>query len=496
MKQKIFHILAGLIFILILSQPANSADSDYAEIVPHAEYESGALHRFYFGDTWRDLWTTPIRVPLLDMDTFAGGLTPIGRAPDAQTVSLLLESRNGIIYNFRSLEKFTRGFLPEDLDKSLVDDVTKEIFSTTHPAGPLIMAPILKAAGVLNPDVKLFVLPDNPRLGSFRSEFAGMAGTLEIYPDESNASGRFAAADSILRSYPMLRLCERDNAFRPDAITYLKARLIDVFTGDWDRHINQWRWAFRGDSILPIPHDRDQAFCRYDGLLPWAITIYSKQVESCDNDYPSIENLTWSGRHLDRKILSGIGRRTWDSVTNRVISQLSDDIIIRAVRAMPREMFAISGAELISRLIARRNSLGEASSDFYEILAENVDIQGSNKSERCDITRYEDGRVEINLFDKQSDSRFFHRIFIPDETEDVRINFKGGDDYINISGRSATPAIGVHVICGAGRDSIRDESRITGAAWGFLPFDSWKTQTWIYDNESGKSVIPGNSAKF
>jgi len=32
-------------------------------VIPGGEYNAGAVHRFFFGDHWRDLWTTPIEVP-------------------------------------------------------------------------------------------------------------------------------------------------------------------------------------------------------------------------------------------------------------------------------------------------------------------------------------------------------------------------------------------------------------------------------------------------
>ena len=44
----------------------------------------------------------------------------------------------------------------------------------------------------------------------------------------------------------------------------LRARLLDMLIGDWDRHDDQWRWvAFEEGKhdFKAIPRDRDQAFC-------------------------------------------------------------------------------------------------------------------------------------------------------------------------------------------------------------------------------------------
>src|SRR5258708_28803680 len=79
---------------------------------------------------------------------------------------------------------------------------------------------------------------------------------------------------------------------RVDARAYLRARLIDVLVGDWDRHISQWRWArfdMHGERIWqPIPRDRDHAFSRFDGVFPSVAEYYSKQLAGLGSTYPSI----------------------------------------------------------------------------------------------------------------------------------------------------------------------------------------------------------------
>jgi hypothetical protein len=41
-----------------------------------ADYAAGGFHRKMLGDNYRDLWTASIKVPVLDLRTFAGGITP------------------------------------------------------------------------------------------------------------------------------------------------------------------------------------------------------------------------------------------------------------------------------------------------------------------------------------------------------------------------------------------------------------------------------------
>ena len=43
------------------------------------QYRAGPLHRLVLGRHYRELWTTPIEVEVLDLSTFAGGITPLQR---------------------------------------------------------------------------------------------------------------------------------------------------------------------------------------------------------------------------------------------------------------------------------------------------------------------------------------------------------------------------------------------------------------------------------
>ena len=52
-------------------------------VSPGVGYDAGWLHQRLFGHTYRDLWTTPIEVEVLDLEKEAGGLSvvrQVGRA--------------------------------------------------------------------------------------------------------------------------------------------------------------------------------------------------------------------------------------------------------------------------------------------------------------------------------------------------------------------------------------------------------------------------------
>jgi len=53
------------------------------------QYGAGWFHRFLMGSEYREVWTTPITVPVLDMDTFAGGVRAVSRTGHKDHVQIM-----------------------------------------------------------------------------------------------------------------------------------------------------------------------------------------------------------------------------------------------------------------------------------------------------------------------------------------------------------------------------------------------------------------------
>ena len=85
------------------------AKPESVTVVAGQHYEAGRFHRWLLGANYRDLWTTPIRVPVFDWHTFAGGLHPTKEGGGNQTKSLRFETAEGDEYVFRLVDKTVSG---------------------------------------------------------------------------------------------------------------------------------------------------------------------------------------------------------------------------------------------------------------------------------------------------------------------------------------------------------------------------------------------------
>jgi len=425
---------------------------DTVTVIAGARYRASGLHRFFFGDHYRALWATPIAVPVLDLRTYAGGLQPVRRGGGKQTKSLRLVSSDGRKFAFRSLDKDPSPLLPPELRATLVDRILRDQISAAHPLGAVVVPPLLDAVGVVHAAPQLFVLPDDPALGEFRAEFGGMLGLLEERPSEADDDRPgFAGARKTADTDELLERLDRDSREQVDARAFLAARLMDLFLGDWDRHADQWKWIKLEDEKrapwLPVPYDRDQAFVRFDGLLLALARQSYPQLVNFGGDYPRMLGLTWNGRDLDRRLLTGLEWTAWDSVAQALQARLTDAVIDTAVGRLPVEYQAVDGARLARSLRLRRDHLGDAALRFYRLLAGAVNVTASNDPEVAVAEREPGGILQLAVSRRRNDGTvaapFYRRRFAASETKEVRLFLRGGGDSVAVKGSGGGPLLRV-----------------------------------------------------
>ena len=74
-------------------------------VVPGGRFKANRLHRWIYGSNYRQFWTAPVEVPVLDLDAVGGGLSPMRTGGFGQSISLHFSGEDGRRYTVRSLDK-------------------------------------------------------------------------------------------------------------------------------------------------------------------------------------------------------------------------------------------------------------------------------------------------------------------------------------------------------------------------------------------------------
>ncbi|HEX7847710.1 MAG TPA: hypothetical protein VF476_18045, partial [Chitinophagaceae bacterium] len=263
---RLLRFFIASLFVFILPAPDCDAQStDSATSAGSTQFKNTSSRRWWMGTNYRKEWLTPVKARIINLSTEQGGLTPTKRGGGKQTKNLRLEDPQGREYTLRSIQKFiTSKTLPEGLESEAAADLVADGVSASYPYAALSVAPLADAAGIAHSEAKLVYIPDDPKLGEHRADFANMLALFEKRLPDSVKKG-FDTDEVVAK-------LKDDNDNDIDQRSLLKVRILDMFVMDLDRHEDQWIWGSwdngKGKTYFPVAKDRDQAFYINNGFLP------------------------------------------------------------------------------------------------------------------------------------------------------------------------------------------------------------------------------------
>jgi hypothetical protein len=446
------------------------------------DFKRSRIGRFFLGDHYRKEWTTPVKINYLDLQREKGGLIPYGKGGRKQTLSLKVRNLDDQEFKLRTINKNASRTVPEEFHKTVIEDLVEDQTSAQHPYGAITVPKIARAANVYYTKPKLVYIPNDDCLGPYREEFKGRLMLFEEDPNGNHEeASNLGNSKNIVGTDKVREKIEEDNDNRVDERAFLRARLLDMLLGDWDRHDKQYRWASfekkKGLLFIPIPADRDQIYFKFDGIIPfilsrkWSI----RNLQNFGYRFKDIIGLNKSAQFIDRRFLSSLNEEDWKDIADSMKNSISDKIIEEAIHEFPEDIFKLHGEEIIAKLKSRRDKLPDAALKYYRILSKYVDIYGSNKNEKFEVTRVnnKETRVTITKIGKDGSPKntFYGKTFHTKTTKEVRIYGLDGNDVFLVNGKVKKGII-IRIIGGDERDTISDISNVTGI----------KRRTVVYDN--------------
>lgn len=434
------------------------------------------IKRIFQGENYRNVWSTPVWLRELNLRKEQGGLTILRRGGGKQTKSLTLIDGNGRKWSLRTIDKDPALAVPLNFRSSIARDVVQDMISAAHPYAPLVVADLAKTVHVVQARPQFFLAPDDPAFGRYRSLFANRVVMLE-------SRHPLTASVDEKSSLEVFNKQTDDNDHLVDQHAVLRSRLLDFLIGDWDRHMNQWRWAVLDTGIgklyVPIPEDRDQAFFNSDGLL---LKVVSRGrmpfLSGFRYDLKNVDWLGYSARHFDRLFLNGLSQNHWDTTVRAFQQRLTDSAIDHAVRQLPKEVYPIGGDTLAAKLKRRRDLLYAAAMKYFRFTSRSVTILGSNKQEYFHGVSTDSG-VMVRVYVKDSFAgtgmNIYERLFDPKITREIRLYGFNGNDRFALEGSSR---IRFRIIGGKGADTLKSDGRM---------------RSYFYDLSSEPNVILGRS---
>lgn len=397
----------------------------------------GKLHRFFFGENYRKEWAASTTLPVIRISETRGGLKPLQLGGGMQSKSLRLADSSGKEWVIRSVEKSPDALLPAGLQQTFIKDWLDDATSAQHPFSALVVPPIANAVNIPHAKPVIGVVSPDESLGIYSRSF----NNLVVLMEEREPLGESDNTDKLKKNL------QKDNDNSLDGRAFLRARMLDAFLGDWDRHEDQWRWydivKGKEKKYIGIPRDRDQVFHLTHGLFPAIASqpAILPTLRHFGKDYNKIHWLMFKTRFVNAYPSFQLSRNDWKNEATKFQAAVTDSVLQAALLRLPKTAYDLRKDELLQKLYSRREQLPLAMDRYYRFSQKIVDIRASDKNEYVQITDAPDGGLNLRIFkiDKEGmvKDELMNKNYDASLTKEIRLYLGSGKDSVVVDSKNS-----------------------------------------------------------
>ncbi|GAA4805115.1 metallophosphoesterase [Litoribaculum gwangyangense] len=478
-----------LLFTKEVFPPAKKHDISYlpdsfpqeieVSIYSKDETDKTGFFESVWGNHYRDVYSTKIKVKVVTLDTLYGGLEVVRKGGGHQTRSLRLKTKDGRELNMRALKKsatqylqtvlFKDTYVEDEFEKTAIESLIFDFYTAAHPYAFTVVPDLSNAAKIFHTNPRLYYIPKHKHLGEFNEEYGGELYLIEERPEDNYEDEKnFGYADDIESTHDIIEKVRKDEKYKIAEDAFIRARLFDMLIGDWDRHQDQWRWAQfdqeNGDKYYhPIPRDRDQVFSNFDGALLDVMKLISgstKQLQVYDENLEDIKWMNSAGIKLDRVLIQDANKDLWLEQAKFLQEKITDSVIEVAFTKVPEEVQDETLKDIKSKLKGRRANLLDIANRYYNYLNELVILTGTDKDDLIEVIRTgdEETRVIISrIIGGEKGEVIVDRVFNRAITKEIWIYGLDDKDVFEVTGK-ANNLIFTRLIGGQENDTYRIEN--------------------------------------
>ncbi len=441
------------------------------------EVEKSKFFTWMWGDHYRYVYGKKLKVPVATLDTLMGGFTIDRQGGGQVTRSLRLIDSMGKRYSLRAMRKsvtqflqkgaFKYTYLEDGFDDTYTEDVLSDFYTSSYPYAFLAVGALADAIGVYHTNPKLYYIPKHAALGKYNENFGDEIYFLEERPGkEFFDEASFGKPDDIESTDDLLSKLRKDEKYQMDEESYIRARLFDMILGDWDRHPDQWRWAEfdteKGKIYRPIPRDRDQVFCNYDGVILNILKFVSplsRKFQVYDDELEKVRWINLSGLRLDKTLIQNSGKDVWLDQAKFIKENLKDRDIEIAFNNLPGELKDATVEKIKTFLKNRRDKVEDIAGQYADYLSKHVIVKGTDKDDFFEIIR-EDNKTTIKVSrikDGKAKKAYKNKVFTSKRTKEIWIYGLDDDDKFVVTGKGSNP-IKIRIVGGQNNDTYAIEN--------------------------------------
>ena len=452
----LFVLMPGLLY-------SQSQDWVRKSIYPQADSGKSKIYNWMWGRHYRHLYTIPIRVPSATIETLGGGMDIVGQAEGFH--GLLLENKRKQLYLLKPLggstsfleSKFFREIYNKtDFKNTYLDEFLGDAYTIINPYTFLVADYLAKSAGLSFSPSRIYYIPSHIRKDTVAdgSDIQDRLVNLINVPDINLRSNLYTTED-------FLDSLQVSKNYMADQNLYIRERIFDMWTGDWNKTNENWEWQSHtvNDSVIytPIVIDRNHAFTKVDGVLFKQMLKILSLDFICNydslilKDTKKINKLAFA---LDMAVAGRSDESVWIRQAQEIRRQMTDSLIDSAFTYLP-EGVKHDEIELIKRKLKRRRlELEAVASQYYRLLQRTPVVAGTNQSDYFLIERQAPDRTVLRIYDPETGDCRLEQQFSGKETKELWLYGLAGNDTFEVKGNTRKD-FPIYLISGEGENQYQ-----------------------------------------
>lgn len=421
--------------------------------------QHGSLYNKMWGVHYRNMYLTPILVPVIDISTVKGGLSLEKQIPHIH--GLFMRNKLGHLYlvrvvggssTFMQSSFFRDIYNKEDFKETYLDKFIGDAYTITNPYSFLVADKLAGQLGLSSFNPQIYYLPKEATVDTIADGSCISDRLVAIYDlKEYNNSSKVYTTEELLKKIQM------NKSYFVDQDEYIRERLLAMLIGDWNKVPENWRWTEKqiGDSLIysPIVIDRSQAFTRVDGsfLKTMLGVLNLGSISNYDGEFKNMKKSNSLSFALDAALSNRSNKEAWVTQAKYIQNELTDKKIDQTFLSFPKEVRGEDTELIKSNLKSRRKQLVNAARKYYDILQKTPVVTGTVGQDKFVVEQLSRDSLAVNIYGNKSDNRLYRKIFNKRSKEIWIYGLDGNDSFI-VKGKRAG-AVSLLLIGGKGDNS-------------------------------------------
>ncbi len=424
------------------------------------------FYNWLWGKHYRNLYTKEIVVTPITFNSFAGGVKVVEQANNFH--GLALEDRNENLYllkplggstSFLESDFFQDMYNKKDFENTYLDTFIGDAYTIINPYTFLASDLMAKSAGLSSNNPRIYFIPKYTTNDTI-ADGSQIQDKLVSIVDLPAVN----AKENILTTRELLDSLKKDKSFFVNQQLFIRERLFDMLTGDWNKMPENWNWTAEqyNDSIAynPLVIDRNHAFTRVDGFVfKQMLNVLSLGfIYNYDVQYKNLKKFNSLGYTLDMALAAQSDETVWVNEAKFLKENITDSLIEKAFSELPENIQGEDIDQIKSILKQRRDLLEDIAMEYYTILQKTPIATGTNRSEYFIIDRSNPDSLHLKIIDKERGTTAFEKKYRNNISKEIWIYGLDGDDHFEVKGNNGKP-MNVLLITGKGNNSFDLQSK-------------------------------------